>query len=50
MIKNSGFEAGETVDTWLEEQRRGLEHRTFFAACNYNTYLARRRPEGGESD
>jgi hypothetical protein len=49
MIKNSGLVAGDTVDTWLEEQRRGLEQRTFFAACNYYTYLAR-RPEGGESD
>jgi ubiquinone/menaquinone biosynthesis C-methylase UbiE len=40
MVKNSGLVAGETVDAWLEAQRRALEQRTFFAACNYYSYLA----------
>lgn len=30
------------VDQWLDDQRRAMEDGTFFAACNYYTYLARR--------
>jgi hypothetical protein len=46
MIKNSGLVDGDTVDTWLHGQRHALEQRTFFAACNYYTYLALRAPRG----
>jgi len=30
------------VDVWLDEQLQAMENGTFFAACNYYTYLARR--------
>ena len=33
---------GADVDTWLADQRRAAADGTFFAACNYYAYLARR--------
>ena len=30
------------VDAWLADQRRSAADGTFFAACNYYAYLARR--------
>jgi hypothetical protein len=30
------------LDRWLADQRRSAENGTFFAACNYYTYIARR--------
>ncbi|GII05164.1 methyltransferase domain-containing protein [Planobispora takensis] len=34
------------VEAWLAEQRRTAEQGTFFAACAYYSYLARRPPSG----
>ncbi len=31
-----------SVDAWLADQRRSAEDGTFFAACNYYAYIARR--------
>lgn len=42
MVSRAGLLSAETVDMWLREQRRAVEQGTFFAACNYYTYLARR--------
>ena len=42
MVRRAGTVSGEAVDAWLEHQRRALEDRTFFAACNYYSYLAQR--------
>jgi ubiquinone/menaquinone biosynthesis C-methylase UbiE len=41
-VSRAGPMPAEQVDSWLAEQRRALEERTFFATCNYYTYLARR--------
>lgn len=41
-IKKSGSMTGQAVDIWLNEQRRAMDDGTFFAACNYYTYLIQR--------
>ena len=41
-VKNSGQFSQQTVDIWLSEQYQAMENGTFFAACNYYTYLLRR--------
>ena len=41
-VSRAGLMRAEQVDAWLTEQRRALEQGTFFATCNYYTYLARR--------
>ncbi len=42
LVSRAGLLPAEKVEVWLAEQRRALEQGTFFAACNYYTYLARR--------
>ncbi|MFQ5931540.1 MAG: methyltransferase domain-containing protein [Nitrospiraceae bacterium] len=42
LVSRAGLLSAEKVDIWLKEQRRAMEQGTFFAACNYYTYLARR--------
>jgi ubiquinone/menaquinone biosynthesis C-methylase UbiE len=42
LVVRAGLQPAEAVDRWLAEQRLALEHGTFFAACNYYAYLARR--------
>lgn len=39
-VKNSGRFSEQAVDIWLKEQNKAMENRTFFAACNYYTYLS----------
>jgi len=41
-VKRAGLLPAQAVDVWLEEQLQAMENGTFFAACNYYTYLARR--------
>lgn len=41
-VKRAGLLPAQAVEVWLDEQRQAMENRTFFAACNYYTYLARR--------
>ncbi|MHB1232316.1 MAG: methyltransferase domain-containing protein [Burkholderiales bacterium] len=41
-VKRAGLLPTQAVDIWLNEQRKAMENRTFFAACNYYTYLTRR--------
>jgi SAM-dependent methyltransferase len=41
---SAGLATAEAMDGWLEDQRQAREQGQFFAACNYYTYLARRRP------
>ena len=43
MVADAGALPSEQVETWLEDQRSAVDRGTFFAACNYFTYLARRR-------
>ncbi|MEW8693422.1 MAG: hypothetical protein AB2535_20490, partial [Candidatus Thiodiazotropha endolucinida] len=38
----SGLMAEDEVDSWLSVQREAMESGTFFASCNYYTYLLRR--------
>lgn len=42
LVSRAGLVSKEKVDIWLTEQRRAMEEGTFFAACNYYAYLARR--------
>lgn len=42
MIARAGIVPTASVDRWLAEQRRSIADGTFFAACNYFAYLARR--------
>ena len=42
LVSKAGLLPADEVDNWLAEQRRSNDERTFFAACNYYTYLARR--------
>ena len=39
---SSGQLEAAHVDAWLADQRRAVEDGTFFAACNYYAYVARR--------
>jgi SAM-dependent methyltransferase len=41
-VKRSGLLPAQAVDVWLDEQQRAMKNETFFASCNYYTYLARR--------
>jgi ubiquinone/menaquinone biosynthesis C-methylase UbiE len=41
-VSEAGLLPADTVQTWLAVQRRSMENGTFFASCNYYTYLARR--------
>lgn len=41
-VKRAEMLPEAAVDEWLQAQRRAMEDGTFFAACNYYTYLARR--------
>lgn len=41
-VKSSGEFSGQAVDIWLKEQKKAMENGTFFAACNYYTYLSRK--------
>lgn len=40
LVSRAGLVPAEKVEIWLAGQRRALEQRTFFATCNYYTYLA----------
>lgn len=41
-VTRGGLLPMQAVESWLDEQRQAMENGTFFAACNYYTYLARR--------
>lgn len=41
-VKKSGMLPEQSIDAWYNEQLQAMENGTFFAACNYYTYLARR--------
>lgn len=41
-VMAAGLLPAQAVEVWLGEQRRAMANGTFFAACNYYTYLARR--------
>jgi SAM-dependent methyltransferase len=41
-VTNAGLFPADTVETWLAAQLQSMENGTFFASCNYYTYLARR--------
>ncbi|MBM4181350.1 MAG: methyltransferase domain-containing protein [Betaproteobacteria bacterium] len=41
-VKRAGVLPAQAVDVWLKEQEMAMAHGTFFAACNYYTYIARR--------
>jgi ubiquinone/menaquinone biosynthesis C-methylase UbiE len=41
-VKKSGLLPAQSIEAWYREQRQAMENGTFFAACNYYTYLARR--------
>lgn len=42
LVTDAGLLPAEAVDAWLTAQRQAMEDGTFFASCNYYTYLARR--------
>lgn len=39
-VIEAGLLPAETVEAWLAAQRHSMENGTFFASCNYYTYLA----------
>lgn len=41
-VKKAGLLPTQAIEAWHNEQHLGMENGTFFAACNYYTYLARR--------
>lgn len=41
-VVKAGLLPEALVNAWFEEQRRSIENKTFFAVCNYYTYLAAR--------
>jgi hypothetical protein len=41
-VIRAGLLSTEGVEAWLDEQRQAMDSGTFFASCNYYTYLARR--------
>jgi SAM-dependent methyltransferase len=41
-VAGAGLLPGESVQAWLTAQQRSMENGTFFASCNYYTYLTRR--------
>lgn len=42
LIARAGVVDAADADRWLDDQRRAIESRTFFAACNYYAFLAER--------
>jgi ubiquinone/menaquinone biosynthesis C-methylase UbiE len=42
LAASTGLVPATHVDAWLADQRRSAEDGTFFAACNYYAYVARR--------
>jgi SAM-dependent methyltransferase len=42
IVARAGLVPADRVEAWLAEQRQTAEQGTFFAACNYYAYLARR--------
>jgi SAM-dependent methyltransferase len=42
LIARAGAVDAADADRWLDDQRRAVESRTFFAACNYYAFLAER--------
>lgn len=42
LVGRAGLLPAEQVQSWLDEQRQASAQGTFFAACNYYTYIARR--------
>ena len=49
MAVRAGLVASDEVDRWLAAQREASERGTFFGACNYHAYLAR-KPVGVRAD
>jgi ubiquinone/menaquinone biosynthesis C-methylase UbiE len=41
-VMRAGMLPAQAVEVWLKEQRNAMKNGTFFAACNYYTYLATR--------
>ena len=41
-VKSARLVADDEVDGWLLEQNTAMRDNTFFASCNYYTYIARR--------
>lgn len=41
-VANAGLLSAEAVEAWLAAQQWSMKNRTFFASCNYYTYLVRR--------
>jgi len=41
-VIKAGTLSAQVVESWLDVQRQAMDDGTFFAACNYYTYLARR--------
>lgn len=41
-VTTTGLLPAPLVEAWLAEQRQAMDNGTFFASCNYYTYLARR--------
>ncbi len=41
-VKMASMLPAQAVDVWFAEQQKAMKSGTFFAACNYYTYLARR--------
>lgn len=41
-VTRAGLLPAETVEAWLTAQQRSMKNGTFFASCNYYTYLTRR--------
>jgi ubiquinone/menaquinone biosynthesis C-methylase UbiE len=39
-VIKAGLVSAEAVELWLQAQRQSIEEKTFFASCNYYTYLA----------
>ncbi len=42
-VISSGLMPEKEVECWLKEQRQSMDRGTFFASCNYYTYLLRHR-------
>jgi len=42
LVHRAGLMAARQVEDWLLEQRRAVEQHTFFAACNFYSYVTRR--------
>jgi SAM-dependent methyltransferase len=41
-VATAGLLSSQAVQAWLAEQHQAMENGTFFASCNYYTYLVRR--------